>query len=77
MIFAYGYICCMSKHNICGSQSEVLDGMPDSSNALPLEFFANPWFPSFLAVTKAIIAEVDMIEPAKDPEENASFGDQS
>ena len=28
VIFAYGYGCCMFKHNICGSQPKVPNGMP-------------------------------------------------
>ena len=44
-IFAYGYGCCVFKHNICGDQQEVMDGMPASSNPLPLEFFTNPGCP--------------------------------
>ena len=34
LIFAYGYGCCMFKHNLCGDQQEVLDGMPASSRVL-------------------------------------------
>ena len=45
LIFTYGYGCCVFKHNICGDQPKVLDGMPDSSDPLPLEFFANPGCP--------------------------------
>ena len=41
LIFAYDYECCMFKHNICGDQSEVPGGMPDSSDPLPPEFFMN------------------------------------
>ena len=41
LIFAYGYGCCMFKHNICGDQPEVLNGMPDFFDPLPPEFFAN------------------------------------
>ena len=77
VIFAYGYGCCMFKHNICGSQPEVLDGMPNSSNLLPSEFFANPRCPPILAVTKATAAKVDLIKPTKDLEENASVRDHS
>ena len=77
MIFAYGYGCCMFKHNICGSQPEVLDDMPDSSNLLPPEFFVNPKGPSALAVDEAAVAKVDMIEPTKDLERNAFIGDHS
>ena len=76
VIFAYGYGCCMFKHNICGSQLKVLDGMSDSSNPLLPEFFSNPRCPPALTVTEAATADVDMIEPAKDSEDNASVGDQ-
>ena len=39
VIFNYGYGCCAFTHNICGSQLEVPDGMPDTSKPLSLEFF--------------------------------------
>ena len=38
LIFAYGYRCCMFKHNICGDQPEVLDDMLDSSDPFSSEF---------------------------------------
>ena len=44
-IFAYGYGCCVFKHNICGDHLEVPEGMPDSANPLSLEFFMNPGYP--------------------------------
>ena len=69
--------CCMFKHNIYESQSEVPDGMPNSSNPLPMEFFANPRCPPVLTVTKAATAKVDLIEPTKDPEENTTVEDHS
>ena len=77
VIFAYGYGCCMFKHNICGSQPEVLDGMPNSSSPLPPDFFANPKCSPIPTVTEATAAEEDLIESAKEPEENASVRDQS
>ena len=77
MIFSYRYECCIFKHNICESQLEVPDGMPDSSNPLPLEFFMNPKCPPVPLVTKVAAAEVDPIEPAKDPKENVSIEDHS
>ena len=77
VIFAYSYGCCMFKHNICGSQPKVPYDMLDSSNLLPLGFFANPRCPLVLAVTTVVVVEVDLIEVAKDLEENASVGDQS
>ena len=77
VIFTYGYGCCMFKHNIYGSHLEVLDDMPDSSNPLPLEFFASPRCPPALTVVEAAAAEVDLIELAKDPEEIASVCNQS
>ena len=39
VIFNYGYGCCAFAHNICGSQPEVPDGMPDTSKRLSQEFF--------------------------------------
>ena len=30
VIFAYGYRCCVFKHNICGDHPEVPNGIPDS-----------------------------------------------
>ena len=45
LIFAYGYGCCIFKHNISGDQPEVPDDMPDSFDPLPLEFFVNPKCP--------------------------------
>ena len=42
LIFYYGYGCYMFKHNICGDQPVVPDGMPDSSDSLPPEFFIDP-----------------------------------
>ena len=45
LIFSYGYGCCVFKHNICGDQPEVPDGMPDSPDPLPQNFFANPRCP--------------------------------
>ena len=39
VIFNYGYGCCAFAHNICRSQPEVPDGMPDTSKPLSQEFF--------------------------------------
>ena len=39
LIFAYGYRCCVFKHNICGDQPKVPDGMPDSSSPTPSTCF--------------------------------------
>ena len=77
VIFTYGYGCCMFKHNIYGSQLEVPYSMPDSSSPLPPNFFVNPRCSSVPIVTEATTAKVDLILPAKDPEENAFVGDQS
>ena len=65
LIFAYGYGCCAFKHSICGDQPGIPDGMPDSTDPLPPEFFCNP---SPLVEVKAV--EVDLGEVAKDPEED-------
>ena len=36
------YRCCAFKNNICGDRLGILEGMPNSSNPLPPEFFDNP-----------------------------------
>ena len=46
------------KNNMCEDQPDILDGMPDSSNPLPLEFFDNPRCPPVLVADKALYAEV-------------------
>ena len=45
VIFNYGYGCCAFAHDICGSKSRILDGIPDTTEPLPPEFFINPRFP--------------------------------
>ena len=77
LIFAYGYGCCMFKHNICGDQPEVPNGMLESSNPLPPEFFVNPKLPLVPATTEATTAEVNLSKAAKEPKKSASAGDQS
>ena len=72
LIFSYGYGCCVFKHNICGDQPEVPDGMPNSSDPLPLEFFANPRCPLAPTTTKVTAAKVDQSEATKEPEKSAS-----
>ena len=58
VIFNYGYGCCAYAHNICGSQLEVPDGMPDTSKALAPKFFINPRCP--LGVVSAETASIDV-----------------
>ena len=77
LIFAYGYRCCMFKHNICGDQLKVPNGIPDSSGPLPQEFFMDPSCPSALVDTEATTAEVDQSEATKEPKRSAPAGDQS
>ena len=57
----------MFKQNKCGSQPEVTDDMPDSSN---------PKFPLASTIITVATAEVDLIKMTKDSKENASVGDQ-
>ena len=75
LIFAYGYERCMFKHNTCGDQPEIPDGMPNSSNPLSLECFVNPRCPPVSTATEAIITEVDHSEAAKELERSAPVGD--
>ena len=56
-IFAYG---------ILGDRPKILDGMPDSADPLPPEFFANLGCPSALTTIEAMVAEVLLVETTKD-----------
>ena len=58
-------------------QPEVSDGMSDSSDPLPPEFFANPRCPLALTATKVTTTEVDQSKVTKDLEKSASVGNQS
>ena len=69
VIFAYGYECCVFKHNICGDHPEFLEGMSDSTDSLPLEFFVNLGCPPLQATTKAIVTEAPLREMPKEPME--------
>ena len=75
MIFAYGYGCCIFKHNICGDRPEVPKGMPDSVDPLPFEFFVNSGCPLVQAVAVATTTEVPLNEATKEPVEIAAVED--
>ena len=77
VIFAYGYGCCMFKHNIYGDHPKVPKGMPDFIDPLPLEFFVNPSCPPVQAVAEATTTEASPSEMAKEPMEVAAAEDQS
>ena len=67
----------MFKHNICGDQPKVPIGMPDSSDPLPLEFFANPRCPLAPATIEVMTMEVDQSEATKELERSAFVRNQS
>ena len=69
VIFAYGYGCCVFKHNICGDQPEVPKGIPNSANLLPLEFFMSPGCLPVQAAAEAIATEAPLSEMPKEPME--------
>ena len=62
VIFAYRYGCCIFKQNICGDCPKVLEGMPDSADLLPLEFFMKPGCPPIQATAKATMTKVPLNE---------------
>ena len=65
----------MFKHNICGDHPKVPDGMSDSSDPFPLEFFVNPMCPPVLIATKVITIEVDQSEAVEKPKRSAPARD--
>ena len=75
VIFSYGYGCYVFKHNICGDYLEVLEGMPDSVDPLPPEFFVNLGCPLIKMATKATTTEVPPSEMANEPMEVAAVED--
>ena len=75
VIFAYGYGCCVFKHIICGDRPEVPEGMPDSTDSLPPEFFVNPRCHPVQAATEATATEVPLNEAAKEPTKIAAAED--
>ena len=77
VIFAYGYRCCLFKHNIYGNHPEALEGMLDSANPLPPNFFVNPGCPLVHAAVEATTTKAPPSEMAKEPVEVATTEDQS
>ena len=71
VIFNYGYGCCDFTHNICESQPEVPDGMPDTSKLLSLEFFINPRCPPSAVSAEAASIDVRPCEMTNAPEREA------
>ena len=62
LILAYGYGCCVFKHNICGDHLGIPDGMLDSTDPLSPEFFVNPRCPPALTVIEVKAVEIDLGE---------------
>ena len=77
VIFAYGYGCCVFKHNICGDHPKVPKGIPNSIDLLPPEFFVNPSCPPVQADVEATTTEAYPSETHKEPMEVAAVKDLS
>ena len=71
LIFNYGYGYCAFTHNICGSQPEVPDGMPDTSKLLSLGFFINPRCPPSAVPAEFASTDVHPDEVTNAPEREA------
>ena len=63
---AYGYRFCVFKHGIHGDRPRIPDGMPESIDPLPLEFFVNLGCPLAQTAVEAKAAEVHPVERTKD-----------
>ena len=75
VIFNYGYGCYAFAHNICGSQLEVLNGMPDMSKPSSPEFFINPRCPPGVIPAEAasIDGHLDEVTNAPEREDPTTF----
>ena len=71
VIFNYGYGCYAFAHNICGSQSEVPDRMPNTSKPLTPEFFFNPRCPPGAVLIEVTPISVRSGEMTNAPENEA------
>ena len=77
VIFTYGYGCCVFKHNICGDHPEVPEGMPNSADPLPHEFFVNLNCPPVQMAVEATVIEAPLSKTPKEPMEVPAAEDQS
>ena len=66
----------MFKHSIYGDLPWIPDGMPDSTDPLPLEIFANLGCSSAPTIIKAKVVEEHLGEAAKDPVEDVIVEEQ-
>ena len=57
-LFNFGYGCCVFTHNICGSNPQIPDGMPNSSVSLTVKFFSNPCCPSGASAAASGLAPI-------------------
>ena len=76
-IFTNGYGCCALKHNILDYLARILDGMPDSTDPLPPEFFVNLGRPLSLTAIEAKAAKAHPSEEVKDPVEDIMAEEQN
>ena len=76
-IFTYGYGCYVFKHGIHDDRPSISDGMPDSADPLPLEFFANLGCPLAPSSIEGKATEVHSVETTKDSVEGAIIEEQS
>ena len=75
-MFAYSYECYAFKHDIHGDRTRILDGMPDSTDPLPLEFFTNLGCPQASTAVEAKATEVHPVETTKDSAEGTAVEEQ-
>ena len=75
VIFAYGYGCYVFKHNICGDHLEVPEGMPESVDPLPPEFFVNLGSPAVQVAAEATTTEASLSKTTKEPMEVVAIED--
>ena len=71
-LFNYGYGCCAFTHNIRGSKPQILDGMPNPSVPLTVEFFANPHYPPGVLAAASALAPIDV--SGEERSENSPVG---
>ena len=67
---------CIQTQHLRRDHLEISDGMLDSADPLPPEFFVNPRCPPTLTAVEVKAFEIDLGEAAKDPEEGVVAEEQ-
>ena len=76
-LFNYIYGCCIFMHNICGSEPQIPEGMPNPSVPLTAEFFANPSCPPSASAIASSLDPVAVSGEARSEKSPSAAGEEA